>query len=213
MVGVGFTIRLEANETTGYTWRGNERFDRSYLELTGSPYLPAQPQRPGSGGEQRYHFKALKAGSTQIEVTYKRSWEATPSDKTSHLDILNRLPKTNCRECRQASCLTFSVAVFQGKKPLADCPYLEEEGSTSARMGAGEGSSMERDAQKALENLQARIREIMNSAAHGSEDALAELVPTVVRWIQGHLGGKRHAFRLAPIRDRRSVRPQKDPPC
>jgi inhibitor of cysteine peptidase len=81
-VGEGFTIRLEANETTGYTWRGNERFDRSYLELTGSPYLPAQPQRPGSGGEQRYHFKALKAGSTQIEVTYKRSWEATPSDKT-----------------------------------------------------------------------------------------------------------------------------------
>jgi len=81
-VGNGFTIRLEANETTGYTWRGNERFDRSYLELTGSPYLPAQPRRPGSGGEQRYHFKALKAGSTQIEVTYKRSWEATPSDKT-----------------------------------------------------------------------------------------------------------------------------------
>jgi inhibitor of cysteine peptidase len=81
-VGEGFTIRLEANETTGYTWRGNERFDRSYLELTGSPYLPAQPQRPGSGGEQRYHFKALKPGSTQIEVTYKRSWEVTSSDKT-----------------------------------------------------------------------------------------------------------------------------------
>jgi hypothetical protein len=79
---------------------------------------------------------------------------------TSHLDILNRLPKTNCRECRQASCLTFSVAVFQGKKTLADCPYLEEEGSTSARMGAGEGTSILRDAQKALENLQARIREI-----------------------------------------------------
>jgi inhibitor of cysteine peptidase len=81
-VGEGFTIRLEANETTGYTWRGNERFDRSYLELTGSPYQPAQPQRPGSGGEQLYHFKALKAGTTQIKLTYKRSWEATPSDKT-----------------------------------------------------------------------------------------------------------------------------------
>jgi predicted secreted protein len=81
-VGEGFTIRLEANETTGYTWRGNERFDRSYLELTGTLYQPDQPQRPGSGGEQIYHFKALKAGGTQIKLTYKRSWETTSSDKT-----------------------------------------------------------------------------------------------------------------------------------
>jgi predicted secreted protein len=80
-VGEGFTIRLEANETTGYTWRGNELFDRSYLEFTGSPYQPAQPQRPGSGGEQLYYFKALKAGTTQIRLTHKRSWEATSSDK------------------------------------------------------------------------------------------------------------------------------------
>ena len=81
-VGEGFTIRLEANETTGYTWRGNESFDHTFLELTGSPYQPVQPQRPGSGGEQRFHFKALKAGSTRITLTYKRSWETTPSDKT-----------------------------------------------------------------------------------------------------------------------------------
>ena len=81
-VGEVFTIRLEANETTGYTWRGNERFDRSYLELTGSPYSPDQPQRPGSGGEQLYTFRALQPGATRITLTYKRSWEATPSDKT-----------------------------------------------------------------------------------------------------------------------------------
>ena len=81
-VGEVFTIRLESNETTGYSWRGNEGFDRSCFELTGSPYQPAQPQRPGSGGEQLYHFKALKAGTTEIRLTYKRSWEATPSDKT-----------------------------------------------------------------------------------------------------------------------------------
>ncbi len=78
----------------------------------------------------------------------------------SHLDVLNRLPKTNCRECRQASCLAFSVAVFQGKKTPADCPYLVEEDAAEARRGAGEGSLLERDAQKALENLRQRIQEI-----------------------------------------------------
>ncbi len=78
----------------------------------------------------------------------------------SHLDVLNRLPKTNCRECRQASCLAFSVAVFQGKKTPADCPYIVEEGATEGRKGSGDGSSLDRDAQKALENLQRRIQEI-----------------------------------------------------
>jgi predicted secreted protein len=81
-VGEVFTIRLTANETTGYTWRENENFDRSYLKLTGSSYHPDQPQRAGSGGEQRYTFKALQTGATRIKLTYKRSWEVTPSDQT-----------------------------------------------------------------------------------------------------------------------------------
>jgi len=80
-VGEVFTIRLKANETTGYTWRGNEIFDRSYLELIGSPYHPDQTQRTGSGGEQIYTFKALQTGATRIKLTYKRSWEVTPSDQ------------------------------------------------------------------------------------------------------------------------------------
>ena len=81
-VGGVFTIRLKANETTGYTWRGNEIFDRSYLELTGSPYHPDQTQRTGSGGEQIYTFNALQTGATRIKLIYKRSWEDTPSDQT-----------------------------------------------------------------------------------------------------------------------------------
>ncbi len=79
---------------------------------------------------------------------------------SSHLSVLNRLPKTNCRECRQASCLAFSVAVFQGKKTLTDCPYLEGDGTIEARKGSGEASQIERDMEKALNNLQQRIRAI-----------------------------------------------------
>jgi hypothetical protein len=78
---------------------------------------------------------------------------------SSHLEVLTRLPKTNCRECRQASCLAFSVAVFQGKKSIADCPYYEAAGTPGSRGGAGEESVMDRDMQKALENLQRRIQE------------------------------------------------------
>jgi predicted secreted protein len=86
-MGEAFTIRLKANETTGYTWRGNESFDRSYLELTGSSYHPDQAQRTGSGGEQRYTFKALQTGATRIKLTYKRSWEVTSSDQTAIFSV------------------------------------------------------------------------------------------------------------------------------
>ncbi|MBI5586478.1 MAG: DUF3786 domain-containing protein [Deltaproteobacteria bacterium] len=78
---------------------------------------------------------------------------------SSHLEVLKRLPGTNCRECRQASCLAFSVAVFQGKKTLVDCPYQEADDSTDPRKDAGAGSSLERDMQLALENLRRQIRE------------------------------------------------------
>ena len=84
---------------------------------------------------------------------------------SSHLDVLNRLPKTNCRECRQASCLAFSVAVFQGKKMLTDCPYLEEKGPTVSRGDKEKGSPIERDAEKALEILQQQIRDTDLAAA------------------------------------------------
>jgi hypothetical protein len=84
---------------------------------------------------------------------------------SSHLDVLNRLPKTNCRECRQASCLAFSVAVFQGKKTLDDCPYLEEEVLMGTRSGLGEASQIERDMGKALENLKRSIRQTNLSEA------------------------------------------------
>lgn len=77
-----FTIRLEANETTGYSWRGNERYDTTCLALIENSYQPETPSRPGSGGVQQYRFRALRAGTTEIRLTYKRSWETTAHDKT-----------------------------------------------------------------------------------------------------------------------------------
>jgi len=81
-VGEQFEIDLAANVTTGYTWDGNEVYDKTMLELVKKEYITSGQQRPGAGGTQMYMFKALKAGDTQIKMTYKRSWETTDSDKT-----------------------------------------------------------------------------------------------------------------------------------
>ena len=42
------------------------------------------------------------------------------------VEILRLLPKTNCRECGQPTCMVFAVRVMEGVKDHADCPYLTE---------------------------------------------------------------------------------------
>lgn len=86
--GDKFVIKLEGNATTGYTWDKNEVYDKSYLELLDSQYIAQQTDKVGAGGTQQYTFKALKAGSTTIKMTYKRSWESTASDKTITFNVI-----------------------------------------------------------------------------------------------------------------------------
>ena len=43
------------------------------------------------------------------------------------MEIFKLLPRTNCRECREATCLAFAASVFQGKKSLDECPHLNSD--------------------------------------------------------------------------------------
>jgi inhibitor of cysteine peptidase len=85
--GDQFEISLDANETTGYSWKGNEVYDKEMLQLVKSQYVTGQTDRVGAGGKQVYLFKALKSGNTQITLTYKRSWEKTEYDKTVSFNV------------------------------------------------------------------------------------------------------------------------------
>jgi len=42
------------------------------------------------------------------------------------LELYKLLPKSNCRQCRLATCLAFAAAVIKGQKSLGDCPLLED---------------------------------------------------------------------------------------
>ena len=54
------------------------------------------------------------------------SYEGEPKPKV--LEILKLLPRTNCRECRQPTCMVFATLVAQGVKRPEDCPPLTEDG-------------------------------------------------------------------------------------
>ena len=53
------------------------------------------------------------------------SYEGAPKPKI--LEILKLLPKTNCRECGQPTCMVFATLAAQGVKDAEDCPALTED--------------------------------------------------------------------------------------
>jgi ArsR family metal-binding transcriptional regulator len=55
----------------------------------------------------------------------KPRYEGLPKPKL--LEILKLLPKTNCRECGQSTCMVFAALVAQGEKDVEDCRALTEE--------------------------------------------------------------------------------------
>lgn len=80
-IGIGeqFIIALESNPTTGYEWEVD--FDESLLELARSDFTPAKTGLTGAGGEQTFTFEGLKAGKTEVTLTYKRQWEQDFADQ------------------------------------------------------------------------------------------------------------------------------------
>ncbi len=75
IVGKEFVISLKSNPTTGYNWEPS--FDAAFLQLVATEFrqAAAEPGVVGAGGEQRFTFRGLKAGTTEVWFVYKRPWE------------------------------------------------------------------------------------------------------------------------------------------
>lgn len=46
-----------------------------------------------------------------------------------HLDIWELLPRSNCKQCGEATCLAFAVGLLQHKRELAECLPLQSDPS------------------------------------------------------------------------------------
>jgi len=72
-----FKIKLESNPSTGYEWI--PEYDSEFLKLIKSKYyLPkdiGETIAAGEPGTQKFVFKALKPGETDITMNYVRPWE------------------------------------------------------------------------------------------------------------------------------------------
>ncbi len=67
----------------------------------------------------------------EINHTWERREEIKPSferaSKPRILDILRLLPKTNCRECGQPTCMVFATQLSEGSEALDDCRLLDDQ--------------------------------------------------------------------------------------
>lgn len=41
-------------------------------------------------------------------------------------EIYNLLPKTNCKECGESSCMAYAVKLLSKERKIDECPYLQE---------------------------------------------------------------------------------------
>lgn len=55
--------------------------------------------------------------------------------------VFKLLPKTNCRKCEAPTCLAFAAAVFQGRKNLDECPYVDSENVAALSRSADKGQA------------------------------------------------------------------------
>lgn len=71
-LGEVFTVQLESNPTTGYSWTAE--YDQDILELMSEGYERSS-MMIGGGGHALFIFLSLKRGRTTITMRYRRPWE------------------------------------------------------------------------------------------------------------------------------------------
>lgn len=73
------------------------------------------------------------------------------------LEAFQLLPKTNCKECGEKTCLAFAGAVFTGKAGLGKCPYVSEEALTQYGGQKSAVNPIEEEFMAVIKKLQTRL--------------------------------------------------------
>jgi len=76
---------------------------------------------PAEKGERRYQFED---GYDWLNETEIKHIAGTPFVDWSTIDVFKVLPKINCRECGEPTCLAFAMRVVKKEKNYTNCPHL-----------------------------------------------------------------------------------------
>ena len=75
--------------------------------------------------------KIIEWLKNEINSAWENRSQITPCytamPKPKLIEILKLLPKTNCRECQESTCMVFATRVAEGAKGPEDCPQIEPD--------------------------------------------------------------------------------------
>ena len=75
--------------------------------------------------------KILQWLQREINDAWDKKSEITPSFQADQrpqvIEILRLLPKTNCKQCGQSTCMVFAALAAEGGKDVEHCPALSPE--------------------------------------------------------------------------------------
>jgi len=73
--GEQFSIALDSNMTTGYSWQMAKKAVGPVVKFIGSDYRNPVSNMAGAGGVEHWTFIAQSAGTEQLTFRYLRPWE------------------------------------------------------------------------------------------------------------------------------------------
>jgi inhibitor of cysteine peptidase len=87
--GAQFTLSLEANHTTGYSWQLVDAGDAKVVSFVETKYVPKNANGAvGVGGTDVFTFKAVGNGKAIIHLKYVRPWEKDKAPaRTADFDV------------------------------------------------------------------------------------------------------------------------------
>ena len=79
----------------------------------------------------------LSAVRDLLNQTWERREEIEPRSEERRtprpLDVWELLPRTNCRQCGEATCMAFGFALLEARRRPEECPLLAESSATGQR--------------------------------------------------------------------------------
>src|SRR4029079_2586036 len=92
-----FTIQLDSNRTTGYSW-SIKSYDKKFISEVSHEYIPSNTKLIGASGYEKWVFQASSnfwkgSESTRVTLEYARPWEHGKSIKTTVYKVVPKKVK------------------------------------------------------------------------------------------------------------------------